>query len=72
MIGICPNCEKETNLEFIKRNEDILVRNEPINVNVEFYKCSECNAEFRDPKSSDDPLDKAYREYRRIHKMNLA
>jgi putative zinc finger/helix-turn-helix YgiT family protein len=69
MLGICPNCEKETTLEFIKRDEEILVRNEPIKVNVEFYKCTECGVEFRDPKSSNDPLDLAYREYRSIHKM---
>lgn len=69
MLGICPNCEKETTLEFIKRDENIIVRNEPIKVNVEFYKCAECGAEFRDPKSENDPLDAAYREYRRIHNM---
>ncbi|MDP1716177.1 MAG: DUF4065 domain-containing protein [Anaerolineales bacterium] len=69
MLGICPNCEKETTLEFIKRDENIIVRNEPIKVNVEFYKCVECGVEFRDPKSLNDPLAIAYREYRHVHNM---
>src|SRR5262245_38311019 len=69
MLGICPNCEKGTKLDTINREENINVRNEVIKVNVEFYRCTECGTEFRDPKSLDDPLDLAYREYRSIHKM---
>ena len=69
MIGICPNCEKETNLESVQKDEEITVRGEPIIVRVEFYRCSECDAEFHAPDSGDDPLDIAYREYRRRHGM---
>lgn len=69
MKGICPNCEKETTLKFIKTKEVINVRGEPIEVDVEYFKCLTCGEEFEDPKSEYDPLDKAYREYRRRYGM---
>ena len=69
MKGICPNCEKETELEVVKNVEDIKVRGELIKVEVKYYKCKSCGEEFEDPRSDEDPLDKAYREYRRRHGM---
>jgi YgiT-type zinc finger domain-containing protein len=42
MKGICPNCEKETELELIHRVEDIKVRGEVIKVEVKYYKCKNC------------------------------
>lgn len=69
MKGICPNCEKETTLERIRDEEVIDVRGEKIAVDVEYFRCTECDAEFRDPRSDEDPLDDAYREYRRRHGM---
>src|SRR3990167_669258 len=69
MKGICPNCEKETEIELVKTKEEIQVRGEIIEVEVEYYKCLGCGEEFDDPRSNDDPLDKAYREYRRRHGM---
>jgi putative zinc finger/helix-turn-helix YgiT family protein len=69
MKGICPNCEKETELELIQKVEDIKVRDEVIKVEVRYYKCKNCGEEFEDPRSGEDPLDKAYREYRRRHGM---
>lgn len=69
MKGICPNCEKQTELELIHSTEDVVVRGESIPVEVEYYKCRECGKEFEDPSSHDDPLDKAYREYRKRHSM---
>jgi len=69
MRGICPNCEKETELELIQKVEDIKVRGEVIKVEVKYYKCKSCGEEFEDPRSDEDPLDKAYREYRRLHGM---
>lgn len=69
MKGICPNCKKETTLKYIKTKEAINVRGEPIEVDVEYYKCLTCKEEFEDPRSEHDPLDKAYREYRRRHGM---
>jgi len=69
MKGICPHCEKETKLELVRSVEEIKVRGEPIKVEMEYFKCKKCGEEFEDPRSDDDPLDKAYREYRRLHGM---
>jgi len=65
MKGVCPNCEKITELELIKAIEEFNVRGELIKVKVEHYKCKKCGEEFDDPNSKDDPLDRVYREYRR-------
>ncbi len=69
MRGICPKCEKEANLEEVHGTESIEVRNEPIEVEVRYYRCLECRDEFDDPRGLDDPVDRAYREYRRRHGM---
>jgi putative zinc finger/helix-turn-helix YgiT family protein len=69
MRGICPNCEKETDLELVHAAENIEVRGEQIKIDMEYYRCLSCGEEFEDPRSDDDPLDKAYREYRRRHGM---
>ena len=69
MRGICPNCEKETELEVVRATEEIEIRGESVPVDVEYYRCLACGEEFEDPRSDDDPLDRAYREYRRRHGM---
>jgi putative zinc finger/helix-turn-helix YgiT family protein len=69
MRGICPNCEKERELELVRRGESIEIRGEPIDVEMVYYKCLTCGEEFEDPRSDYDPLDKAYREYRRRHRL---
>lgn len=69
MKGICPFCEKETNLETVRALEVIKVRGEIIEVDVEHLKCLECGNPFDDPQSTQDPLKLAYREYRNRHKM---
>ena len=60
MQHICPNCEKITDVQHIKTDEEITVKGERINVPVEYYKCLECGDEFDDPKSKYDPLALAY------------
>ena len=69
MRGICPNCEKETELEVVRATEEIEIRGESVSVDVEYCRCLVCGEEFEDPRSGDDPLDRAYREYRRRHGM---
>lgn len=69
MKGICPNCEKETNLELLHTPEVVEVRGEQIKVEMEYYKCLACSEEFEDPHSEADSLDKAYKEYRHRHGM---
>jgi putative zinc finger/helix-turn-helix YgiT family protein len=67
--NICLNCEKETDTQFIKTKEAIKVRGEKIELEVEYLKCLECGNEFRPPEATVDPLNQAYREYRRRHSM---
>ncbi|MDZ7841653.1 MAG: type II toxin-antitoxin system MqsA family antitoxin [Gammaproteobacteria bacterium] len=44
------------------------VRGEPVEVAAEFFKCTECGAEFENTRGRDS-LALAYREYRRRHDM---
>lgn len=69
MRKICPNCEEARDVEFIKKNEAINIKGESIEIAVEYFKCKTCGEEFEDPRSEKDPLDDAYREYRRRHEM---
>ncbi|NPV57605.1 MAG: DUF4065 domain-containing protein [Anaerolineae bacterium] len=64
MNGFCPNCEKESLLLIVQQAEDFTVRGESISVEVEFYRCQECGEEFENLKSTIDPYEVAYREYR--------
>ena len=68
MKGICPNCEKETEIEKIEGDEEILVRGEPVKVNSNYYLCHECGEEFENTRDTSS-LSEAYREYRRRHVM---
>ena len=63
--GLCSNCEKETRLELVTKEEVIRVRNKPIKVEVQHSKCTECSDEVFDPNLNLDPFDLAYREYRK-------
>jgi len=65
--GLCSNCEKETGLELVTKEEVIRVRNEPIKVEVQYSRCVQCGDEVFDPNLNVDPFDLAYREYRRKH-----
>ena len=68
MKGICQNCERETELGRACTMEVVEVRGEPIEVEVEFFKCTECGAEFENTRGPDS-LALAYREYRHRHDM---
>jgi putative zinc finger/helix-turn-helix YgiT family protein len=65
MNGYCPNCEKEIELQFIEKVEEINIRGEIIPIKMEYYHCEKCGADFEIPRANYDPLDTAYREYRR-------
>lgn len=64
MIGFCPECEKTTELSVANTIEEFNIRGEKILVNVTLLKCEEHGHLFDDPESDDDPLDRAYREFR--------
>lgn len=68
MKRICPNCEKETDVLEIKTKESIAVRNEDIEVDVEYFKCKECEVSFENTRDY-DALDVAYKVYRCRHDM---
>ena len=65
--GLCSNCEKETNLDLVTKEQVITVRKEPIKVAVALRRCAECGDEVLDPEAVQDPFDLAYREYRKRH-----
>jgi len=65
MKGICPFCEKECNIESIETVEEIKVRGEVFEIETHYLKCTVCNSTFDDPTSDHDPLELAYREYRK-------
>lgn len=69
MKGICPFCEAERDIEPVKTRELIKVRGEAIDVEAHYLKCAVCANTFEDPRSEHDPLDLAYREYRKRHNM---
>ena len=68
MKRICPNCEKETDVLEVKTKDSITVRNEAIEVDVEYFKCSECKEEFENTRDF-DALEEAYKIYRCRHDM---
>lgn len=68
MIGICPHCEKETELEQIHTKETVDIRGEAIEVDALFSKCLECGESFESTRGPDS-LNAAYREFRRRHGM---
>jgi putative zinc finger/helix-turn-helix YgiT family protein len=65
MNAFCPNCEKETEQRFVEKIEEVNIRGEKIPVRMEYYQCEECGEDFEIPRPDYDPLDAAYREYRR-------
>lgn len=68
MKPVCPNCEKESKIEFIRAKERIEVRGEPVDVETEYSKCTECGEEFENTRGY-DALEVAYRAYRMRHGM---
>ncbi len=68
MKAVCPNCEKETKVVRIQTKERVEIRGEPIDVEIEYSKCTECGEEFENTRNH-DALDTAYREYRVRHGM---
>lgn len=68
MKAVCPNCEKESKIELVRAKERIEVRGEPVDVETEHSKCTECGEEFENTRGY-DALEVAYRTYRMRHRM---
>lgn len=69
MFATCPFCERKSDIRQISKKEKILVRDEPIETSVTYYKCPECGKEFLNTMDDNDPLDNAYHKYRKIKNM---
>jgi len=69
MRTICPNCGNETMLTSYEKDEEVIVRGEPISFSVRILRCEECGDEFYNLGEQDDHLALAYREYRKKHSM---
>ena len=69
----CPVCENENEakLEVIQKEQEVTIRNEPIKIQINIRKCNNCGEEFIIPDVDEDPLEKAYREYRINHHFLL-
>ncbi|MEA4909007.1 MAG: DUF4065 domain-containing protein [Anaerolineaceae bacterium] len=65
MNAFCPNGEKETEQKFVDQVEEIHIRGEMIPIHMEYFRCEACGEDFEIPRPDYDPLDAAYREYRK-------
>ena len=63
----CPFCFEKTIWDEVKEKKNINVRGELFSVDVCYFVCKKCKGEFRNMSYSLDPLDQAYREYRKKH-----
>jgi putative zinc finger/helix-turn-helix YgiT family protein len=63
--GLCSNCEKETRLELVTKEEVIRVRNKPVKIELQYFRCAKCGDEVFDPCLNVDPFSLAYRKYRK-------
>jgi len=63
----CPFCFEKTIWDEVKEQKNINIRGELFSVNICYFVCKKCKGEFRNMSYSPDPLDQAYREYRKRH-----
>ncbi|MFO8011285.1 MAG: DUF4065 domain-containing protein [Dehalococcoidia bacterium] len=63
---VCTNCGA-TEMELVNGKEQILVKGEPIEVQFNYYRCPDCGEEVLTPSLQPDPLESAYRIYRKRH-----
>ena len=64
---VCPFCEALRDVETVHAVEIIEIEAERFEVPVTYYRCVTCHADFDDAKNPDDPLEKAFAEYRARH-----
>ncbi len=63
--GFCPNCQKETEIALIQKEEEFNVRGELIRTPVQYDRCTACGADFERGNQGYDPLENVYQEYRK-------
>jgi len=65
----CAICDGEFAPDTVRAQEEIIVRNEPIIIEAEYYVCSKCGERYIMPNLGRDPLKAAYEKYREKHEM---
>jgi putative zinc finger/helix-turn-helix YgiT family protein len=65
MNAFCPICGTETNQKIIEKIEEINIRGEIIPVKIRFNHCNQCNEDFEIQEKKYDPMDEAFREFRK-------
>ncbi len=68
MPEYCLHCDYEEELELSRKPVTITVRGEEFEVTKEFYQCPACGESFTS-SFDHDPLDEAYRNYRKRHQL---
>lgn len=71
MRATCPVCEDVADLDHVSQEEHVTIRGEELTFPVDYLRCRTKGHLFQDPSDSVDPLDSAYREFRRRHSMLL-
>ena len=69
MLRTCPICEEESVITQVTKKEQIVVRGEPIETITTYYKCSKCGSKYLNTMDDNDPLENAYRKYRKKNNM---
>ena len=64
---ICPVCNNEDKFEEVAEEKKIIVRGEPISVNMKSHKCEKCGEQFLIEGLDNDPLATAFNIYRIKH-----
>jgi len=69
MNDYCPMCNDAREIERIREKKPVEVRGERFEVEVEYFRCTECGGEFERGDSEVRPVEEAYRLYRERHGM---
>ena len=67
--GFCPICEEITRIRKEEKIAKVKVRNKIIEVEEKFYVCQSCDGEFEDPLDESDPIEEAYKKYRKLYDL---
>ena len=65
----CPNCEEYTEAILRVEKEVYNVRGEPTEIEAEIAICQECGNKIFDEERDSRNLEKAYSQYRQMHKL---
>jgi putative zinc finger/helix-turn-helix YgiT family protein len=64
MKGMCPYCEKQTELRKERKPESYSIRNRTITVESEYFVCAECHRDFSTSEQMENALRQGYDKFR--------